>query len=514
MSTVTAAAPTTRMQSSTTAATADPSQSTATPATSTTNTTTPGKLQHTAYQQRQQRPRPPHHTASSTSSTSTTRSLTLTSPTANAPPPLPDNMPSSSSAAPTFQGRLTVSPQQGLQRQPSSSAPLLRTNAPVTAASAPVYQTIHPGCVLCGIVATASSQTNFTSSPPRYNSSVPTSPIDARIPLAPARAASPDIYRPGTPDILRGGAPARPTVPGSGSPTNGRSSSTQDSYVSGRHIIYRDDDITVYPADDADALCGGGRHLTIVLNRHLTSVYQFGPTDLALLSHITATASRLLLATAAKSPEAADRIFGAKDVSVGFVNGMPRDPRSPYAHLHAQAFLGPFEKSLPGSTLWRRNVVFGTLNWWAIPDLIAEIREETSNNRIKSGYENLRPNAPLSKVPDAGAAEGFPNVLNPPSYTDNTPPKVPLDKGKSISDIQDTDPYAETPTRKSKSTLDRKSSAASTITIRPPVPAAEADAWTAIDLGGSPEGSARTSLQSSTTSSNRSSLQSPTISKA
>lgn len=365
-------------------------------------------------------------------------------------------MSSLSSAAPTFQGRLTVSPQQGLQRQPSSSAPLLRTTtAPVTPAPAPVYQTIHPGCVLCGIVATASSQTNFNSSPPRYNTSVPTSPIDARIPLAPARAASPDIYRPGTPDILRGGQPARPSVPGAGSPTNGRSSSTQDSYVSGRHIIYRDDDITVYPADDADALCAGGRHLTIVLNRHLTSVYDFvsaiassasgltalpcgqrrannetqGPTDLALLSHITATASRLLLATAAKSPEAADRIFGAKDVSVGFVNGMPRayerraahtaralplafadvfilgDPRSPYAHLHAQAFLGPFEKSLPGSTLWRRNVVFSTLNWWAIPDLIAEIREETSNNRIKSGYESLRPNAPLSKVPDAGAAE-------------------------------------------------------------------------------------------------------------
>ncbi|TXT15570.1 hypothetical protein VHUM_00073 [Vanrija humicola] len=90
---------------------------------------------------------------------------------------------------------------------------------------------------------------------------------------------------------------------------------------------------------------------------------------------------------------------------------MPRDPRSPYAHLHAQAFLGPFDKSLPGSTIWRRNVVFGTLNWWGINDLIAEIREETSNNRIKSGYENLRPNAPLSKVPDAGANEVSSAVL-------------------------------------------------------------------------------------------------------
>ncbi|TXT15571.1 hypothetical protein VHUM_00074 [Vanrija humicola] len=184
-------------------------------------------------------------------------------------------MSSSSSGAPTFQGRLTVSPQQGLQRQQSSSAPLLRTSAPATTASAPIYQTLHPGCVLCGIVATAGSQTHF-SSPPRYNNgSAPTSPIDTRIPLAPARAASPDIYRPGTPDLLRGGQPLRPAVPGSGSPPNGRSTVTQDVYVSGRHIIYRDDDITVFPADEADALCAGGRHLTIVLNRHLTSVYEF-----------------------------------------------------------------------------------------------------------------------------------------------------------------------------------------------------------------------------------------------
>ncbi|KAL1413635.1 hypothetical protein Q8F55_001413 [Vanrija albida] len=352
-------------------------------------------------------------------------------------------------------------------------------------------------------------------SPRRYNSSVPPSPIDARIPLAPARAASPDIYRPGTPDLQRAGLSSRQAVPGSPnvSPTNGLSSA-QDLYVSGRQIVYRDDDITVFPADNADALCAGGRHLIIVLNRHVTSVYDFGPTDLPLLSRITATASRLLLSTAAKSPDAAERIFGAKDVSVGFVNGMPRDPRSPYAHLHAQAFLGPFEKSLPGSTIWRRNVVFSTLNWWGIEDLVAEIREETSNNRIKSGYEHLRPNAPLSKVPDAGADEGYANILNPAAYTDTSPKIGSKDKGKSMSEIQDTDPYAETPTRKSRSALDRKSSAASTVTIKPPVPAAEADAWTAIDLGGSPEGSARTSLQSSSTSSNRSSLQSPTLSKA
>jgi hypothetical protein len=77
------------------------------------------------------------------------------------------------------------------------------------------------------------------------------------------------------------------------------------------------------------------------------------------------------------------------------------DPRFPYPHLHAQAFLGPFDKTLPGSTLWRRNVVYGNLNWWSVDDLRAEIREETSNNRVKSGYED-RFESPINKVPDAG----------------------------------------------------------------------------------------------------------------
>lgn len=83
---------------------------------------------------------------------------------------------------------------------------------------------------------------------------------------------------------------------------------------------------------------------------------------------------------------------------------MSADPKSPYPHLHAQAFLGPFDKGLPGSTLWRRNVVFSSLNWWGLEDLRAEIREETSNNRVKSGYED-RWDTPIEKVPDAGASE-------------------------------------------------------------------------------------------------------------
>jgi hypothetical protein len=62
-------------------------------------------------------------------------------------------------------------------------------------------------------------------------------------------------------------------------------------------------------------------------------------------------------------------------------------------------------------------VVFGGMNWWSVEDLRAEIRsatlpllaviadvyrEESSNNRIKSGYSH-RGKAPIDRVPDAGS---------------------------------------------------------------------------------------------------------------
>lgn len=50
------------------------------------------------------------------------------------------------------------------------------------------------------------------------------------------------------------------------------------------------------------------------------------------------------------------------------------DPQSPHAHLHAHAYLPPIDTKLSGASLWRRNVVFGSLNWWSIEDLRAEIR--------------------------------------------------------------------------------------------------------------------------------------------
>jgi hypothetical protein len=54
---------------------------------------------------------------------------------------------------------------------------------------------------------------------------------------------------------------------------------------------------------------------------------------------------------------------------------------------------------------WWRGVAYGPLAWYAIDDLIAEIRESVSNNRVKSGYTN-RAAAPIDLVPHAGARMG------------------------------------------------------------------------------------------------------------
>jgi len=60
---------------------------------------------------------------------------------------------------------------------------------------------------------------------------------------------------------------------------------------------------------------------------------------------------------------------------------------------------------------WWRGIAYGPLAWYAIDDLIAEIRESVSNNRVKSGYQN-RPQAPIDLVPHAGARSGTANGID------------------------------------------------------------------------------------------------------
>jgi hypothetical protein len=86
---------------------------------------------------------------------------------------------------------------------------------------------------------------------------------------------------------------------------------------------------------------------------------------------------------------------------IGFITPPFKDNKIPVTdHLHAHAFIGPAD--LAG---WWRGVAYSPLAWYAIEDLIAEIRESVSNNRIKSGYEN-RTQAPIDMVPSAGARAG------------------------------------------------------------------------------------------------------------
>lgn len=174
----------------------------------------------------------------------------------------------SSSGSRVVDGRLAVHTsfhhapvQYATTRQASSSSsPLLSTRAQARSDNygPPVMTAVHPGCVLCGIVASAASHSSSMGSAPQ-------SPISPSVSLStPVRAATPDLQRgqrPNGPPI----EPYAPPVP------PGQSNRVIN--VGPHQVIYRDDIITVYPAEGKESLCPEGRHLIIILNQHLTSVY-------------------------------------------------------------------------------------------------------------------------------------------------------------------------------------------------------------------------------------------------
>lgn len=109
---------------------------------------------------------------------------------------------------------------------------------------------------------------------------------------------------------------------------------------------------------------------------------------------------------------------------IGFITPPFRDNKIPVTdHLHAHAYILPAD--LMG---WWRAVGYSNLAWYDINDLIAEIRcvcsitalcvvlttfhpcrEETSNNRVRSGPMPRRAERPIDQVPSAGARQGLPN---------------------------------------------------------------------------------------------------------
>ena len=109
---------------------------------------------------------------------------------------------------------------------------------------------------------------------------------------------------------------------------------------------------------------------------------------------------------------------------IGFVTPPFRDTKIPVAdHLHAHAYVEPAD--LMG---WWRSLAYSPVAWYAIDDLIAEIRyvsapgqhsshsqpspcvyrEETSNNRVRSSMPKNIPR-PIDHVPTAGARSGHAN---------------------------------------------------------------------------------------------------------
>ncbi|KAI0823018.1 hypothetical protein BC628DRAFT_1409407 [Trametes gibbosa] len=162
-------------------------------------------------------------------------------------------------------------------------------------------------------------------------------------------------------------------------PSSPSSHSTHD-------ILWRDDNFTVY-REQLNPVSSKG-HIVVVFNLHVPSLYTLSSSDLPLLVTL-----RDSLLNAEQSTRAARESF-----RVGFITPPFRDNKIPVTdHLHAHAY------ALPADLMgWWRSVAYSSVAWYDIDDLIAEIREETSNNRVRTGA-NPRP---IDLVPDAGARRG------------------------------------------------------------------------------------------------------------
>lgn len=193
--------------------------------------------------------------------------------------------------------------------------------------------------------------------------------------------------------------------------------------------IFVDEDFLVYRVEGNEAVCKNGKHLVIVLARHLEDVYDLGPPDVPLLNKIQQVVRHILESIPDDGSNVKGRGKGNADetensgkheIRIGFIVSPFRDSLHSHKHLHLHALIPP----LDNASFIRRNFAFGGLwapgsvGWWELEDLIAEIREDSSNNRIKSGYGGSRKNAPIVGVMDAGSAHGHSNALetsNPPT---------------------------------------------------------------------------------------------------
>lgn len=178
-------------------------------------------------------------------------------------------------------------------------------------------------------------------------------------------------------------------------------------------VLWRDDNFTCY-REKANPVSSKG-HILIVFNLHVPSLYTLSSSDLPLLSHIKSLGKRLLFSLAAPTSPVQTPLSAvsstplqADDSSfrIGFITPPFKDNKIPVTdHLHAHAFIAPADQAG-----WWRGIAYSSVAWYAIDDLIAEIREETSNNRVRSGNTGRPGNAntvrPIDMVPDAGSRAG------------------------------------------------------------------------------------------------------------
>ncbi|KAJ7071525.1 hypothetical protein C8F01DRAFT_1110885 [Mycena amicta] len=177
-------------------------------------------------------------------------------------------------------------------------------------------------------------------------------------------------------------------------------------------VLWRDDNFTAY-REKANPVSTKG-HIIVAFNLHVPSIYTLSSTDLPLLVNVRNLATRLLTTllppssptVASASAMATPLHTPNSQFCIGFITPPFSDRKIPVTdHLHAHAYI------LPADQLgWWRGIAYGPLAWYAIDDLIAEIRESVSNNRIKSGHEN-RARAPIDNVPDAGSRSGTANGI-------------------------------------------------------------------------------------------------------
>ncbi|KAJ7630616.1 hypothetical protein FB45DRAFT_916065 [Roridomyces roridus] len=171
-------------------------------------------------------------------------------------------------------------------------------------------------------------------------------------------------------------------------------------------ILWRDDNFTAY-REKANPLSSKG-HIIVAFNLHVPSIYTLSSTDLPLLVNVKDLATRLLTSLLPPSSPVSTPVStsvplnqAASQFKIGFITPPFYDTKIPVKdHLHAHAYIGP-----PDLMGWvRGGFGYGPMAWYPIDDLIAEIRESTTNNRIKSGHENRV--APIDNVKDAGARSG------------------------------------------------------------------------------------------------------------